>query len=116
MPRFAVLIYAGDSRHAPTATPEELQECDEHFDSLVASGRMRAAYALTPRSMARTLRADGPTDGPYGSGDVIAGFYILDAADIDEAIHLARKDPSLLSGGGVEVRPVHSGGPVTPPA
>lgn len=111
MPQFAVLIHAQDSQHAPTATKEDLKECDEHFDSLVATGTMVLAYALTPREHARTLRAEGISDGPYrADGDVIAGFYILEAADIDEALHLARKDPSLLSGGGVEVRPVHSGG------
>ena len=55
----------------------------------------------------------GPKSGPYGAGaDVVAGFYILNATDIDEAVELARKDPSILTGGGVEVRPVHSGGVV----
>ncbi|MBN9130568.1 MAG: hypothetical protein J0I04_13110 [Paenarthrobacter ureafaciens] len=34
MPEFTVLIYANDSLHAPTATKEELKECDEHFESL----------------------------------------------------------------------------------
>lgn len=113
MPEFAVLIYANDSLHAPNATKEELKECDEHFDSLVDTGRMRIAYALTPRDLARTVRAAGTKDGPYGAGaDVVAGFYILNATDIDEAVELARKDPSILTGGGVEVRPVHSGGVV----
>jgi hypothetical protein len=59
MPEFAVLIYASDSLHAPKATKEELKECDEHFDSLVATGRMHMAYALTPRDHARTIRAAG---------------------------------------------------------
>jgi hypothetical protein len=116
MPQFAVLIHAEDSQHAPTATKEQLKECDEHFESLVATGRMALAYALTPRDHARSLRADGISDGPYRTdGHIIAGFYILEAADIDEALHLARKDPSLLSGGGIEVRPVHSGGVIEAP-
>lgn len=116
MPQFAVLIHADDSRHARSATAEELRECDDHFDSLVATGRMVLAYALTPRAEARSLRTDGPSDGPFRpDGHVIAGFYILEAADIDEALHLARKDPSLLTGGGIEVRPVHSGGTIRPP-
>lgn len=111
MPQFAVLIHAEDSQHSPTATKEELAECDAHFDSLVATGRMTIAYAFTPREHARSLSAEGVRDGTYRSdGHLIAGFYILEAADIEEALHLARKDPSLLSGGGIEVRPVHSGG------
>ena len=36
------------SLHAPRAMKEEFRECDEHFDSLVATGRMRIVYALTP--------------------------------------------------------------------
>jgi hypothetical protein len=113
VPQFAVLIHAEDSLHAPAATQEQLRECDEHFDSLVATGRMTLAYALTPREYARSLRAEGAADGPYRhDGHLIAGFYVLEAADIDEAVYLARKDPSLLTGGGVEVRPVHSGGTI----
>lgn len=116
MPQFAVLIHAADSRHAPTATKEQLKECDEHFESLAATGRMIIAYALTPREDARSLRADGSSDGPYRSdGHLIAGFYVLEASDIDEALHLARKDPALLSAGGIEVRPVHSGGVIEAP-
>lgn len=114
MPEFAVLIYATDSRHALDATKADLKECDEHLDALVASGRMHIAYALTPRDQARTVRAAGTAYGPYdAAGQVIAGFYILNATDIDEAIDLASKDPSILTGGGVEIRPVHSGGVVT---
>ncbi|WP_313354306.1 YciI family protein [Microbacterium sp.] len=116
MPQYVVLIYSDDSVHAPDATKEQLMECDEHFESLVSTGRMRLAYALTPRSHARSLRGDGVIEGPYRpEGHVVAGFYVLEAADIDEAVRLAGKDPSLLSGGGVEVRLVHSGGVVAQP-
>lgn len=114
MALFAVLIHAEDSQHSRTATPEELRECDAHFESLVATGRMTLAYALTPRDEALTLRSDGATAGPYRSdGHVIAGFYLLEAEDIRAAAELARRDPSLLEGGGVEIRPVHSGGVLT---
>lgn len=116
MPQFAVLIYADDSRHAPTATKEELRECDEHFESLVSWGRMRLAYALLPREHARTVRAEGPREGPYHpTGHVVAGFYVLEAASVEEALDLASRDPSLLTGGGIEVRPVHSGGVIEAP-
>lgn len=116
MPQFAVLIHADDSLHAPEATKEELRECDEHFEALVTTGTMRLAYALTPREHARTADARGVTSGPFRDGHVVAGFYILEAPDIDEAIRLARKDPALLTGGAVEVRPVHSGGTVDAPS
>jgi len=113
MPQYAVLIYANDSAHAPEATREQLRDCDDHHASLVATAKLHSAYAFTPREYARTVRAHGATDGPYNAGrDIVAGIYILNAASIDEAAALASKDPALISGGGVEIRPVHSGGEV----
>jgi len=112
MPQFAVLIYAGESVHAPTATAAQLKECDDDYDALVASGRIRIAYALTPRDHAMTVTSAGRTAGSHQSGDLVAGFYVLEAVDIDEAARLARNNPAVHSGGAVEIRPVHSGGVV----
>jgi hypothetical protein len=113
MPQFAVLIYAGDSAHAIDATPEQLKACDDDYEALAASGRMRIAYALTPQESALTVTASGPAAGVRQTeGDIVAGFYVLDAADIDEAARLARNNPAVITGGAVEIRPVHSGGVV----
>jgi len=115
MAQYAVLIYAYDSAHAPDATPEDLEECTDHADELADSGSMIMAYALTPRDMATSIRADGITDGPFvDSKEVVAGFYVLEAPDLDAALAIARTNPVLRDGGGVEVRPVHSGGLVGP--
>ena len=40
--------------------------------------------------------------------EVIAGFYLIEADDLDAAIAIARTNPVVRAGGGVEVRPVHS--------
>jgi len=56
MAQYAVLIYANDSAHAPDATPEDIESCDRHSDDLTASDVMLAAYALTPRDMATSVR------------------------------------------------------------
>ena len=113
MPQFAVLIYASDSLHAPEATEEDLSEPNGHGDELAASGSMLAAYAFTPRSMARSVRTDGVTDGPFVNDEnVVAGVYILDAADLATAVEIARTNPAVRGSSGVEVRPLHSGGPV----
>jgi hypothetical protein len=109
MAQYAVLIYAHDSAHAPDATPADLQACDEHSDDLTESGAMLAAYALTPRDMATSIRGDIITDGPFvDSKEVVAGFYVLEAPDLDAALAIARTNPVVRDGGGVEVRPVHS--------
>jgi hypothetical protein len=115
MPHYAVLIYADDSAHSPDATRAATASADAYADELVASGDLVAAYAFTPRSLATSLRADGPTSGPFLEGaPVVAGFYVVDAPDLDAAIVIAGRNPVLASGGGVEVRPIHSGGPVEP--
>lgn len=113
MPQYAVLIYAEDSAHAPDATAADLAECDEHAEELVGQDVMLVAYALTPRDLATSVRADGSTSGPFvDGGPVVAGFYVLEAPDLEAALAVARTNPVLREGGGVEVRPVHSGGVV----
>src|SRR5215471_3405052 len=109
MAQYAVLIYAHDSAHAPDATPADTESCDQHSDELAESGSMVAAYALTPRDMATSVRADSITDGPFiDSKEVIAGFYVIEAPDLDAALAIARTNPVVADGGGVEVRPIHS--------
>jgi hypothetical protein len=114
--QYAVLIYAHDSAHVPDATPEDTQDCDDHADDLTADGAMVAAWALTPRDLATSIRADGITDGPFlNSKEVVAGFYLIEAPDLDAALAIAKTNPVIAAGGGVEVRPVHSGGLVERP-
>ncbi len=113
MAEYAVLIYAPDSAHAPDATPADTENCDDHAAELVAAESMRVAYALTPRGMATSIRADAITDGPFiDAKEIVAGFYVIEAADLDAALAIARTNPVIRDGGGVEVRPVHSGGVV----
>lgn len=112
MPQYAVLIYANDSAHAPESTSPEKEECDDHGDELASEGAMVAAYALTPREMATSIRRDGTTPGAFlGDREIVAGFYVLEAPDLDSALAIAGTNPVVAGGGGVEVRPVHSGAP-----
>lgn len=113
MTQFGVLIYAGDSAHAPDASKDDIAECDAHADDMTAADAMVGAWAFTPRNMATSIRADGTTTGPFlDATTIVAGFYILEARDLDEAIALARTNPAVHGDGGVEVRPIHSGGMV----
>jgi hypothetical protein len=117
MAQYAVLIYANDSAHAVDATPQDTAECDEHADQLTADNAMVMAYALTPRDLATSIRSDGITDGPFiDAKEIVAGFYIIEAPDLDAALAIAGTNPAVRQGGGVEVRPVHSGGIVKRPA
>ncbi|WP_067499987.1 YciI family protein [Actinoplanes sp. TFC3] len=111
MAQYAVLIYNNDSAHAPEATPADTESCDQHADDLAAAESMVMAFALTPRDMATSLRAGATTDGTFhDSPEIVAGFYVIEAPDLDAALAIAGTNPVLREGGGVEVRPVHSGG------
>jgi hypothetical protein len=113
MARFAVLIYAADSAHTVDAVSPEQEEADRHAAELEAAGAMLVAYAFTPRDTAVSIRADGVTPGPFlDAPHAVAGVYVLEAPDLDTAIEIARTNPAVRAGGGVEVRPVHSGGVV----
>ncbi|GAA2151030.1 hypothetical protein GCM10009844_32640 [Nocardioides koreensis] len=114
MALFAVLIYASDSAHEPgesAETSEDIATCDAHAEEMSSSAAMTAAWAFTPRSMARSVRESGVTEGPFIDGaDVVAGVYLLEAPDLESAIASAASNPVVHQGGGVEIRPVHSGG------
>ena len=102
MAQYAVLIYAQrlgarPGRHArgprapATSTPT----------SCTDTGAMVAAYALTPRDMATSIRDDTITDGPFvDSKEIVAGFYVLEAPDLDAALAIARHQPRRARGGG----------------
>ncbi len=66
--------------------------------------------------LARSVRADGVSAGPFlGDREIIAGFFLIEAAGLDGPVRIARTTPVVRSGGGVEVRRVHSGGLIRPP-
>lgn len=104
-----------DLRTTVGATKEDIAECDEHADEVTAADAMVAAWAFTPRNMATSIRAGATTGGPFiDAKEIVAGIYIIEAPDLDAALAIARTNPVIREGGGVEVRPVHSGGVVQP--
>jgi hypothetical protein len=111
MAQYAMLIYlpaAGDPK--PTDSRERAEH-DRHAQELEDSGAMVAVFALQPSATATSIRGGMVTDGPFlESKEVIAGFAIIEAADLDAAVAIARGNPAIRQGGGVEVRPVEGGG------
>ena len=104
--KFVCLVYAEE----PALASVSDSECVANGTMLKAGGHYVAAEALQPARTARTVRVrDGRvnvTDGPYAEAkELIAGFYLIDAKDWDEAIALAAKIPPARVGG-IEVRPV----------
>jgi hypothetical protein len=112
--RYMMLIY---SQENDSATPDELKEvAAAHravMDETNRRGIFRAADPLEPTSTATTLRVqDGKvlvTDGPFAeTKEQLAGYYILDCENLDEALEWAAKIPTACRGaaGYIEVRPI----------
>jgi hypothetical protein len=95
-------------------TPEQRKEAGERMMAFMTEIREAGVLAdpgaaLGPSSSARTLRRKSGkvvvTDGPFAeSKEQIAGYMILECADLDEAFGWAEKLP--VGGGAIEVRPI----------
>jgi hypothetical protein len=104
--KFLALVYLEDEKLR--AVPDS--ECMACGVGLREAGKLVAAEALQPIATAKTLRirqgAVHVVDGPFAeTKELLAGFYLLDAKDMDEALALAAKIPPAREGS-IEVRPV----------
>lgn len=107
MAEYAILLYAPVLDHYEDDGGAALAEHDQHSKDLQAAGTMVGAFALAPHSMSTSIRGDVITDGPFlETKEVIAGFCIIEAPDLDAALAIAKTNPICHQGGGVEVRPV----------
>jgi hypothetical protein len=113
MPQYALLIYGDPSNGPAQGTPEaqaHLQEWFEYTKSLETAGALVAGEALQAPSTATTVaERNGErvvSDGPFAdTKEWLAGFYIVDAPDLDAALDHAARMPNITYGT-IEVRPV----------
>ena len=115
MPRYAALIYTPAETEGQ-GTQEELdQVMAEYFEfgnNAGAAGVIAGGEALHDTNTATTVHVPGGkggeavfTDGPFAeTKEVLGGFYVLDVADLDEALKWAQQIPGAWWGK-VEVRP-----------
>lgn len=111
MTKYALLIYTEEDQDM---TPEQQKaEMDGYWaftEMLTETKKGDAGEALHHTSTATTVRVrEGrtlTTDGPFmETKEALGGFYLLDAADLDEAIALAAKCPGA-GNGSIELRPL----------
>jgi hypothetical protein len=111
MSQYLILIYDDEAAY---------QEANEERNNQIMAGHqafgtnnaaaIAGGNALQPVSTATTVRPDGAdgftvTDGPFvETKEALGGYYLVEAADLDEAIALAKQVPVL--NGGLEVRPI----------
>jgi hypothetical protein len=104
--KYVCLVY-GDEQLLKTVSDSE---CVGWGQKLRNSGRYVAAEALQSVRTAKTVRVRGGkpviTDGPFTeSKEFLAGFYLIDASDLDEAVQIASQIPPARIGS-IEVRPI----------
>ena len=111
MAEYLILIY-GDEARFEKADPETGdQMMKEHmvFGERNAAS-LRGGNALQPTSTATSIRTDAAgnvsvTDGVFAeTKEALGGYYLIEAADLDEALAIAKQVPA--PNGGVEVRPI----------
>jgi hypothetical protein len=116
MAKYLILIY-GDEQQWNGMTPQEWQRYDEGHEAFhaAAGSGVLGGGELAESSMATTLRGglDGKittTDGPFlETKEALGGYYLIEAADLDQAISFASRLPELSdSHCGIEIRPAGS--------
>ncbi|MFC5753531.1 YciI family protein [Actinomadura rugatobispora] len=108
MPQYAILIYEKETPGGVDDIPPEVMEANLAAGEKIAAMGARVVHeqALEPSAKTRTIRRGGVvTDGPFlESKEVIAGFFVVEAADLDTAVAIGRLLP--IMDGAVEVRPL----------
>ena len=110
--RYLALIYSQEPTEPPTKTNgrQMMAEYGDYTQMVKERGAYLGGEALEPSASATTVRVrDGKvstTDGPFAeTKEQLGGYYLLNCADLDEAIDLAGKIPGARSGA-IEVRPI----------
>lgn len=111
--QYALLIYEDERIYDDEEVYRAILERHQAFaGELVAADKLRGGSELKPVSTATTVRqaATGAArtvhDGPFAeTREQLGGFYVIEAADLDEALAWARKLP-MAGAGSVEIRPL----------
>jgi hypothetical protein len=109
--RYAMLVYADEStERSEEAVETEYAAFMAFQDEMEVRGVLVARERLRETTLSTTVRVRDEglvvADGPFAeTKEQIAGFYIIECADLDEAIEIASRNPGARSGT-IEVRPV----------
>jgi len=113
MAEYLILIY-GDESQLSEPEPEtfnQMMKGHQVFGERNAAA-LRGGNALQPTATATSLRRDGAgefvvTDGAFAeTKEALGGYYLVEAADLDEVLAIAKQVPA--PSGGVEVRPIRT--------
>jgi hypothetical protein len=106
--QYLLLIYENEQRFSQGYDPAEMGEY-QAFGKEFAKN-IKGGNALQPTKTAKTVRVRNGklanTDGPFAeTKEQLGGFYLIEAANIDDAVKIAAKIPGARFGS-IEVRPI----------
>lgn len=107
MEKFMLIFHGGINQES---SPEDLQKNMDRWmewvGKLQQEGKYVSGEALLPGGKLVT-GAKAVTDGPYTEGkEVVGGFFVINAANMEEAVEECQHYPDFAYGGQVQVRPV----------
>ena len=113
--KYLYLLYADESKMPAPGSPgfdAQNDAFNNYFAEIDGKGMFKAGDPVQGSKTSKTVRVrNGSTDaasGPFAKGaEQLVGFYVIEAADLDEAVKYAAKCPAA-SVGAVEVRPIIS--------
>jgi len=111
--QYLMLIYDAEAGWAKMSAADQAamyKEYGQFTQQITESGHNKGGHQLKPIATATTVRVrDGKrlvTDGPFAeTKEQLGGFYLLEAKDLDEAISIAARIPSVRHGS-IEIRPI----------
>lgn len=119
--RVMVLVKATeDSERGLLPAAELLDAMGKFNQELIDAGILRAADGLKPSSHGRRIAFDGPSrtviDGPFAAtSELVAGFWLWEVKDLDEAIAWAKRCPNPMPGPSeLEIRPLYEASDLIP--
>ncbi|MGE4037726.1 MAG: YciI family protein [Hyphomonadaceae bacterium] len=111
--RYMILIYGKESDWAdisPEQAAEIMDAYNVYTDKLAKAGVLVSGDELDVVAKAKSVRGVGGTsvvDGPFvDTKESLGGYYLIDCASEAEALNWAKQAPTMMHGGGVELRPV----------
>ncbi|MDX9858012.1 MAG: YciI family protein [candidate division Zixibacteria bacterium] len=112
MPQYMLLIHNGDWEEL---SPEQMQQTIQRYIAWVRTLREQHRFIAGDelKNTGRTLVVKNGqiVDGPFTeTKEIIGGYFIIEAADYDEAVAVTRDCPTFAHGGSVQVREINNPG------
>lgn len=109
MAEYMILLFDDETAWAAASADEYDRMLKAHGrfqeQCVELGGKIISSNGLQPTTTATSIREDVVTDGPFAeTKEALAGYYLVEARDLDQALAIAKLVPVLA--GGVEVRPV----------